>query len=857
MPQMDSCPTIFNVPHHRALELMATRALASGQWATAFELADRRCRVPPPPSTQCFLLRAEASHRMGETAAAISDLDCALEISPDDIVANRKMLAWGQGARQRAAAAAVIARDRDRAALRAALAVLHQAGRRGFASLAVFNDVIQGWAAWSHDGPLELSISGSARRVIMMLDPDPFHALAGPDLNATDITATMPQPEDAQSIALATHAGRFHRVRVRASHAHAVARARAEPLAAEDVTTVIVPVYRDYDATKACIESLLRALQLDGRAHALIVCDASPDPRIRRYVADIAATPMVDVLINATNMGFVGAVNRALEHVRSGDVVLLNADTIVPAGFLERLRAAAAPSDIATVTPLSNNGEFMSFPKPNEVNPLISAQDLALIDGLAARVNRGVIVDLPSGIGFCLYISRRCLDRIGGLSERIERGYLEDVEFCLRAREHGMRAVCATDLYVAHVGSRSFRHEKKSLVARNFKVLETSAVRYARECLAFVELDSLRPARAAIEQAMRPRQNATFLVSGNGALAAVATQRARRLASPQSSVIICEIRRRRAGTEAALFDPAGGVPQSLQFDLAAAGERQRLVEFVGRSRPCRIEFLDPASTPGDLAEALCGLGLPYDFFVADAGLADAGLADAGSDVPALASALRSGGWAPGPPVPPAARAAHDGDVPAQQIWARLADGADQILVPCRRSEGFARRFLSKRNAAKLRRAPLYGRTVRVPPPTGYTRIGFVAVRASAYELKLMRETARLLKDVDPQIMIVVLGDTLDDLGLMRFGNVFVSGAVSRLDLPRLVRQYRLDRILPAFGPPLFGHPVVEAALDCGLPAAYPDWSLGASRPRRGDLAINPLLSCREIAAAVAGWIAAP
>src|SRR5256885_12150694 len=43
------------------------------------------------------------------------------------------------------------------------------------------------------------------------------------------------------------------------------------------------------------------------------------------------------------------------------------------------------------------------------------------IDAIAADVNRGSLVDIPSGIGFCLYITRRALDAVGALSEHFER----------------------------------------------------------------------------------------------------------------------------------------------------------------------------------------------------------------------------------------------------------------------------------------------------------------------------------------------------------------------------------------------------------------------------------------------------
>ena len=263
--------------------------------------------------------------------------------------------------------------------------------------------------------------------------------------------------------------------------------------------TVIVPVYRDYDATRVCIETLLSELKASGH-RAILVDDATPDPRIAKCLVKSATDGRVEVIINAHNLGFIGSVNRALERIKQGDVILLNSDTIVPRGFIDRLAAAARSSpNIGTVTPLSNNGEFVSFPLPNFANPLGSRREVERLDSIAARANRDMVVDIPSGIGFCLYVTRACLDRVGPLSEEFARGYLEDVDFCLRARDQGFRNVCAPSVYVGHAGSKSFGREKRSLVVRNLRVLERRYPGHRSECAAFLEADPLRPARQGLE----------------------------------------------------------------------------------------------------------------------------------------------------------------------------------------------------------------------------------------------------------------------------------------------------------------------------------------------------------------------
>ena len=110
--------TLLDEPHHHALELLAAKALAEKEYTKAFEFSDRRCRIKPAPQPHCYLLRAEASLRMGKKPYAIADLDHALELGPDNTQANRRMLAWSKGERQRNAARALLANERDTGILR-------------------------------------------------------------------------------------------------------------------------------------------------------------------------------------------------------------------------------------------------------------------------------------------------------------------------------------------------------------------------------------------------------------------------------------------------------------------------------------------------------------------------------------------------------------------------------------------------------------------------------------------------------------------------------------------------------------------------------------------------------------------
>ncbi|ONG47036.1 hypothetical protein BKE38_24580 [Pseudoroseomonas deserti] len=200
-------------------------------------------------------------------------------------------------------------------------------------------------------------------------------------------------------------------------------------------------------------------------------------------------------------MGFPRSVNRGLEERRGRSVVLLNADTVVPDGWLERLTAAAQSKPyVASVTPLSNNATILSYPVMNFENPLDPETQLTEIDGIASKVNDKLTIEVPVGVGFCMYMTAKAIEEVGNLSEEWGRGYGEEVDWCMRARDLGYVHLAAADIFVCHEGSVSFGADtRKKLVAQNGLLLGTKYPDYLRHVVDFVREDPLRLARSAID----------------------------------------------------------------------------------------------------------------------------------------------------------------------------------------------------------------------------------------------------------------------------------------------------------------------------------------------------------------------
>jgi GT2 family glycosyltransferase/glycosyltransferase involved in cell wall biosynthesis len=282
---------------------------------------------------------------------------------------------------------------------------------------------------------------------------------------------------------------------------------------------IIVPVYKGLEETRQCVESVLQA-QCATPFELVLIDDASPDPRLVEYCITLQGRHGVTVLVNAENLGFVSTVNRGMRLHPDRDVVLLNSDTEVANDWLDRLgRCAHSQTNVGTATPFSNNATICSYPNFCADNAL-SDIGLAELDKLFRRVNAGEYVDLPTAVGFCMYIKRTCLDQVGLFdTERFGRGYGEENDFSRRAANAGWRNVLCADTFVFHVGGVSFQTGRERLMADAAEVLRGLHPDYDALIGRFVAEDAPAKYRRAVDIALARRRMGLGLVPEDAASA--------------------------------------------------------------------------------------------------------------------------------------------------------------------------------------------------------------------------------------------------------------------------------------------------------------------------------------------------
>ena len=277
---------------------------------------------------------------------------------------------------------------------------------------------------------------------------------------------------------------------------------------------VVVPVYGSAALTRRCLESVV-ASRAGVPGDVVVVDDGSPDVATAGLLVDLAARGEIRLLRHDANRGFAAAVNTGIDAT-ANDVVLLNSDTEVHGDWLRRLRDCAhrAPA-IGTVTPFSNDATICSYPFPRWRRGLPPGLGLADLDDLFARANAGEVEDLPTGVGFCLLITRPCLTAVGHFdTARFGGGYGEETDFCQRARAAGWRNVLCADTFVYHAGRGSFGADGRRRARAAEVVLRTTYPDYAERVRAFIAADRLGRFRRrvdAVRTSRSPRQAAEVL----------------------------------------------------------------------------------------------------------------------------------------------------------------------------------------------------------------------------------------------------------------------------------------------------------------------------------------------------------
>jgi GT2 family glycosyltransferase len=217
------------------------------------------------------------------------------------------------------------------------------------------------------------------------------------------------------------------------------------------VVSIVIVSHNTRADLERCLESLHAAPP--HASHEVVVVDnASTDGSAgaaRRW-------PDVRVIETGSNAGFARANNIGIRATSSAVVLLLNSDTIVPPGAIDRLVAELdRDPEVAIVGPRLVDGSGraeLSFGRM--IGPLneLRQKRLSTSADVGRLTRQRQYPDWVSGA--CLLVRRADADAVGGLDERFFM-YTEDVDFCAAIRARGRRVLFTPDVEIVHLRGRS------------------------------------------------------------------------------------------------------------------------------------------------------------------------------------------------------------------------------------------------------------------------------------------------------------------------------------------------------------------------------------------------------------------
>lgn len=239
--------------------------------------------------------------------------------------------------------------------------------------------------------------------------------------------------------------------------------------------SIIVVNYRTRDMTMDCLRSIVR--ETNRTSYEILLVDNASDDGIVEAVGQ--EMPRVQLIPLSSNAGFARANNIAAEQAKGSFLLLLNPDTVVLDGAIDKLISFALERPKAkiwggqsfrgdrSIDPTScwrrltpwgvfcqTFGLTAAFPDSGVLNP----------EGYGGW-DRSSVREVDIICGCFMLIDREIWDRLDGLDASFFL-YGEEADFCLRAAKLGARPIFTPDAGIIHYSGASEQLETEKLVRK-------------------------------------------------------------------------------------------------------------------------------------------------------------------------------------------------------------------------------------------------------------------------------------------------------------------------------------------------------------------------------------------------------
>src|SRR6185503_8197516 len=242
---------------------------------------------------------------------------------------------------------------------------------------------------------------------------------------------------------------------------------------AEPLVSIIVVSYRTRELTLECLRSVLRATK--HASYELLVVDNASDDASAAAIAK--EFPAIRLMARSDNVGFARANNIAAKEAKGRYLLLLNPDTVVLEGGIDRLVA------FAEARPAARIWGGRTLYADGSLNPTSCWRRMTLWNVLCrttgltglfpssrlfnsesyGRWDRSTVSEVDIVTGCFFLIERAFWERLGGFDARFFM-YGEEADLCLRAAKLGARPAMTPEATIVHYGGASERVRSEMMI---------------------------------------------------------------------------------------------------------------------------------------------------------------------------------------------------------------------------------------------------------------------------------------------------------------------------------------------------------------------------------------------------------
>lgn len=215
--------------------------------------------------------------------------------------------------------------------------------------------------------------------------------------------------------------------------------------------SIIIPVYNRWQLTQRCLESICGATEQ--ATYELIVVDNHSTDDTNRVLQAVEGD--ITVLRQPTNRGFAAACNAGARLAQGEYLLFLNNDTEVKPGWLDTmLECARSEENVGAV------GAKLLYPAGDvqHAGIAISVKRVPYLIFQHFGAEHPAVCEtreMQAVTGACMLVPKTVFDQAGGFDEEYHNGF-EDVDFCLRLRQNGLRVIYCPKATITH-------HEESSV----------------------------------------------------------------------------------------------------------------------------------------------------------------------------------------------------------------------------------------------------------------------------------------------------------------------------------------------------------------------------------------------------------